>query len=52
MPVAMLTMRNKRTRRAACPLMTLSQELGCVCLMNRVDVQKYYTHCYLALCRD
>ena len=44
MLVAMLTMRNKRTRRAACPLMTLSQVLGCVCLMNHVWMFKSIIH--------
>ena len=49
MPVAMLTMRNKRTRKAACPLVTLSEELECVCLMDCVWIFRR-THCHLALC--
>lgn len=49
MPVAMLTMRNRRARKAACPSVTLSEELECVCLMNRVWLYRC-TYCHLALC--
>lgn len=49
MPAATLTMKNKRTRRAACPLVACLRGAGnCELDDLCVDVWKY---CHLALCK-